>query len=255
MTWFCLLFLVLKTLPPTESLQQSLSFKHALNPSKPVAFLIQREVLGWSPVQNPLMSHPKTQRMVLADKMHGCAFLDQPWFGGIVKCSCSARGFYTTSKHVCGRELKVYHTSLSYERNHAETESFIVLKKVTKNLNIFLFPWSKQLLALKWWGFGFWQDTLVRSASWRTFCSCTVLPCKLICLLHLGLPHVKWTSSFLILMLCALFSAVQLYLDFKTLLWVWILQISQTTLKHLHAAVVDTSTPSKIYFILFTGIP
>lgn len=61
-------------------------------------------------------------------------------------------------------------------------------------------------------------------------CSSTVL-CELICLLHLGSPHVKWTSSLLILMLCALFSAAQVYFDFKTLLWVWILQISQTTLQ------------------------
>lgn len=41
---------------------------------------------------------------------------------------------------VCGRGLKVYHTSLSFEGNHAQTESLIVLKKVSKNLNFLLFP-------------------------------------------------------------------------------------------------------------------
>lgn len=76
------------------------------------------------------------------------------------------------------------------------------------------------------------DSSLVRTATCNMCCSSTALLCKLICFLHLGSPHVKWrTSSFLLLMLCALFSDVQVYLTFKSLVWAGISPISQTTLQ------------------------
>lgn len=186
--------------------------------------------------------------------MHCCAFLDQPLFWWNSQMFMFSTRILYHLKALqgcgCGRGLKVYPTFLSYEGNHAETESFIVLKKSFQKSEYSPFPLDKsndlhqndEVL-----GFGSELKAGAHAAAAQLF------PCELICLLHLLSLYVKWrTSSFLILMLCALFSAVQLYWTFKTLLWAWIVQISQST---LYAAMVDASTASKIYFMLFTGIP